>query len=480
MGSSLRALVRAFRQPVSPETRERLDAARARLPRRYRTPNQLLGRQYAGCGATIGTMPRCDFACRGCYLGEDANRVPAATVAEIRRQLRAIRGWLGEGGNVQITDGEVTLRDTAELVEIIRYSRSIGLVPMVMTHGDAFRRRPGLLERLVTEGGLSEVSLHVDTTQRGRLGCEYKHARRESELLPLREELAELVRQVRRETGRTLEVASTFTVTRDNLDGVPGVVRWFCRNTDAFKLLSFQPVAQVGRTEDDIAGAVGVDELWARIAAGVYGDERRRDELLRHRGFLGHPDCSQFVQALVVEQAGRPPAFHPLMRLHDRKDAAILEEWVARFRGLTFRLDSAPRAAVRLCGAIRQAPGFFLLRLVPFLLRWVRRVDPDRPLRFCWRWLRGRASVRYLNIVSHHFMSRAQIESAAGRERVELCVFQVPIGDELVSMCEVNALGLRDRYYERLRQGDGASPAPRTAAAFGGGAARIAAGTSAR
>jgi hypothetical protein len=30
-------------------------------------------------------------------------------------------------------------------------------------------------------------------------------------------------------------------------------------------------------------------------------------------------------------------------------------------------------------------------------------------------------------------------------------VFKVPIGDELVSMCEVNALGGRDRYYESLR-----------------------------
>ena len=38
---------------------------------------------------------------------------------------------------------------------------------MLMTHGDSFRRRDGLLKRLVVEGGLTEISIRVDTTQRG-------------------------------------------------------------------------------------------------------------------------------------------------------------------------------------------------------------------------------------------------------------------------------------------------------------------------
>jgi hypothetical protein len=46
-------------------------------------------------------------------------------------------------------------------------------------------------------------------------------------------------------------------------------------------------------------------------------------------------------------------------------------------------------------------------------------------------------------------MSAAELATPAGRERAGLCVFQVPIGDRLVSMCEVNALGIRDRYYEQ-------------------------------
>ena len=131
-----------------------------------RVPQQMFGRQGNGCGATIGAMPRCDFACRGCYLNDEANRVPAEPVDAIKAQMRLLRPVLGHAGNIQITDGEVTLRPVEEVVELLRYARSLDLIPMLMTHGDSFRRRSGLLERLMVEGGLTEVSIHIDTTQR--------------------------------------------------------------------------------------------------------------------------------------------------------------------------------------------------------------------------------------------------------------------------------------------------------------------------
>jgi hypothetical protein len=46
-------------------------------------------------------------------------------------------------GNLQLTDGEVTLRPEAEVIELLRYAQSLELIPMLMTHGDSFRRRPG-------------------------------------------------------------------------------------------------------------------------------------------------------------------------------------------------------------------------------------------------------------------------------------------------------------------------------------------------
>ena len=48
-------------------------------------------------------------------------------------------------------------------------------------------------------------------------------------------------------------------------------------------------------------------------------------------------------------------------------------------------------------------------------------------------------------------MSADELETPIGRERLDLCAFQVPIEGEMRSMCEVNALGLRDRFYERLQ-----------------------------
>src|SRR4051812_18988710 len=263
---SLRKALELFRDPATAEKRRLLAERWAALAPALRLPGQGLGRQATGCGATIGIQPRCDFACTGCYLGREANHIPALPTAAILRQLDELRRWLGPKSNVQITDGEVTLRPAAELVEILRYARSIGVIPMVMTHGDNFRRQPGLLEQLMEEGGLTEVSIHVDVTQRGRDG--HKAPKSELELMPLREEFAEMVRQARRRTGRTLRAAMTLTVSRDNLPQIPDVVRWLIHNRDAFSLVSFQPLAQVGRTRKSQQG-VTADELWGEVARGT-------------------------------------------------------------------------------------------------------------------------------------------------------------------------------------------------------------------
>src|SRR5260370_15682022 len=165
----------------------------------------------------------------------------------------------------------------------------------------------------MVDGGLPEVSLHIDTTQRGRRG--YRDARREDELGPLRTEFAQLIHHARRRTGRRLEVATTVTVTRDNLEGVPAIMRWLVANADAFKMVSFQPVAPVGRTEAGLRG-VSVEELWAAIAEGLYGDARAVARLTAHAGWLGHPACSRLRHGLAPAQPHPPPSFPPLPPPH--------------------------------------------------------------------------------------------------------------------------------------------------------------------
>ena len=179
-GRQPRRALAVLAEPVRAESRALLAKNWASLPQHLRTKEQMLGVQGNGCGATIGAMPRCDFACRGCYLGEAANRIPAEPVEAIMAQMDALRPILGPDGNLQLTDGEVTLRPPEEVIALLQHAHSLELVPMLMTHGDSFRRRPGLLERFLTEGELVEVSIHVDTTQRGRVGAEYKNATTEA------------------------------------------------------------------------------------------------------------------------------------------------------------------------------------------------------------------------------------------------------------------------------------------------------------
>jgi MoaA/NifB/PqqE/SkfB family radical SAM enzyme len=414
---------------LTQEARERRDAlarAWAEVPERYRVPGQFRGRHYAGCGATIGAMPRCDFACKGCYLGEQANAARPRPLAELMEQLGRIREWLGPAGNVQITDGEVSLRDPAEVVALIRHARQIGLVPMLMSHGESFRRHPGLLERFMVEGGLSELSLHIDTTQRGRRD-RFSRARSESELDPLREEFAGMIRSARRRTGRRLSVASTVTVTRENLAGVAGIVRWFLANADAFKMLSFQPLAEVGRTDPTLRG-VTVDALWQEIAEGA-GDPA----LLSGEGWLGHPECTRFVQGLAVRSRDRGVRLVPLYRRERAKEMRRLDGLLRRIDGASFRLDDRRRAMGRVARFLWQHGWFAATSLLPHALGVLSRA--------------GTLRVRYFNIVSHHFMSAAETQTPLGQERLDACAFRVPIGGRLEPMCAVNALGLREEYY---------------------------------
>lgn len=95
MSFDLDLLVRSARLLAEPVPREkrRLLAVRWReLDPALRTPVRGFGRQAAGCGATLGIFPKCDFDCIGCYLGAEANRI--ARLAR-RRRRRFRRSSLG-------------------------------------------------------------------------------------------------------------------------------------------------------------------------------------------------------------------------------------------------------------------------------------------------------------------------------------------------------------------------------------------------
>jgi hypothetical protein len=229
-------------------------------------------------------------------------------------------------------------------------------------------------------------------------------------------------------------------------------------------MISFQPITQVGRTEAGLGGGVGADALWARIAEGLYGDGAAAADLVAHEQWFGHPGCNRFVQGVIVAAPAAAPVFQVLVRADDRRDVAAMDACMRAFGGASLRLDTPLQAAVRVAALAGRHPVVLLRHALPWLWRLARRLD-RHPGRLAWRVLRGRARVAYLNIVSHHFMSAEELATPRGRERLDLCTFKVAVGDELVSMCAANALGIRARYYAA-----GGAAAPARSAALPGAA----------
>jgi hypothetical protein len=188
--SNWRERWKAFRVPIDPEKQALLRARWESLPNELRTPNQLAGRHLTHCGFITGAS-YCSFHCTHCYLPKNANDVPIPPFAEMKEQIEANRHFQGPGGGLQITGGDVAdaywrAGRQKELIEIVRHANRVGLVPMVMTHGQTLLEHPEFLEALVVDGGLRQIAIHIDMTQAGRHGYPINRLTSESDLHPVR------------------------------------------------------------------------------------------------------------------------------------------------------------------------------------------------------------------------------------------------------------------------------------------------------
>ncbi len=218
---------RAFRTPINPEKARVLKERWESLPLELRTNNQISGRHLTHCGFTLGAS-YCSFHCTHCYLPKNANEIPIPSLAQVKEQIDANRRLQGPGGGLQITGGDVAdaywkSGRGDELIEIVRYAISVGSIPMLMTHGQTLIEQPQFLERLMVEGGLRQISVHVDMTQAGRHGYPIGRIKSEADLHPVRQAFTDLALNLREKTGLLLEYALSFTVTRRNIDDVPEV-----------------------------------------------------------------------------------------------------------------------------------------------------------------------------------------------------------------------------------------------------------------
>ncbi len=434
---------RRLQSIVEPRSPERLALNQERwstLPEAVRTPQQAAGRSYVSCGATHGVMERCNFGCTSCYLSDVANATPPLPHDEAIAQLDELRAHLGPAGKAQITSGEVTLLEPAELGRLVDHARAIGLDPMVMTNGERFLELPDYLPGLVRDHGLEKISIHIDSTQRGRAGM--KPDATESDHHRVRERFARLIRDVRRQTGRKLHAAQTMTVTHDNLADVPGVMRWILDNVDAFRMVSFQPVAEVGRTRDrrtrgdgSDGDDLGLDGVWSRICQGV-GQPLNRDAM-----HFGDRRCNIICPVVVVSIGG----VHRIIqccREDNRWDRRMMRRILDRFGGFSVVGATGFESVLKIASLLLRAPGFVLEALAYGLYRLlgVRRLLFD----VVTGWLRGRRTrIRPLAIIVHRFMNAQELDTPEGRERLASCVLRLPVDGRMVPMCEMNASGMR-------------------------------------
>lgn len=441
---------RAFRYPLAGEKARVLNERWNSLPAELKTPNQISGRHLTHCGFTTGAS-FCSFHCTHCYLPKNANHIPIPSLEQAKEQILANRRLQGPCGGLQITGGDVAdaywrSGRVGELVEIIRFTKSTGLEPMLMTHGQTLMEHPEFLEQLVVEGGLRQMAVHIDMTQAGRHGFPINRISSEADLHPLRAAFTDLARSIREKTGLPLELAHNCTVTRKNLTGVSEIIRWFLADAErtlTWRILSFQPEADTGRTLYSDRPITPAD-VWEEIQKGI-GLPVRRDATI-----FGHPDCNSWSPLLVARPGGQ--IFPPLPQ--DPAWDPMLGHLLEGVRGLHLMNDDHGTPVYRVLGVLLQNPGL-LFRLGTYIFsEWVSGRLPTAVVLAA---MRGRAHTVGIGI--HNFMDASMVARADSdpviKARLDACVFKGAVKKdgqwEAVPMCSMNQATWSRIYDERAR-----------------------------
>jgi len=361
------------------------------------TPNQVLGRTRAiGCVA-IEITQRCNLDCTLCYLSDSAEQVEDVPIEIIFERLKSVKREYGAGTNVQITGGDPTLRKHTELVEIVAFAKDLDLHPALFTNGIAASRK--LLKQLAAVG-LSEVALHVDTTQ------ERKGYATEMELNAIRREY------IQRARGLGINVLFNTTVHEGNFHEVPSLVTFFMEQSEVVSFASFQLQADTGRgvwsKRDDV---INIENMRTRINAGV------GRSLVWDAAQIGHPSCHSYSPNFIINGQA-----YPIMKdknlmakfLEDSKSLKAVER--LRWYQLLFR-----------CIKIFCRKPVWLVRLIKFAANHVWEAKGDL--------FAAKFKVRRISFFIHNFMDADNLE----QERVDACSFMVATSDGPVSMCAHNA-----------------------------------------
>ncbi|MEO8696826.1 MAG: radical SAM domain-containing protein [Acidimicrobiales bacterium] len=405
------------------------------LPDHARTPAQLLGRRFAGCEGTHGVFPACDFACKPCYHSADANKVPvdgAHTIAEVERQMAYLRERRGPAQYAQLIGGEVSLLSPEDHAATLDMMRRYGRMPMSMTHGDFdydYLRRLAVRSDGARRFSLLSFAAHIDSTMHGRTGA--SHPTSEADLQPHRAAFCAMFDHLGREHGVRAYLAHNMTVTANNLEQIPAMIR--ASHRLGFRMFSFQPAAYIGNEQRWREGyrVVTDDDVWARVEDGA-------GTRLPYRAIeVGDIRCNRTTWGVYVGER-----YVPLLDDRVPADLALRDAFFAALPGT---LLFAPRVqqTVRVVRGVLRHP-----KILPLALSWtrrfVRRAGGLRALRH---------GIRPVTFVMHNFMDARDVAPAwkllrdgvtsdephirATQERLQACTYHMahPESDELVPAC---------------------------------------------
>ncbi len=372
------------------------------------TPAQAAGRRWTmGC-VSLEITQRCNLDCTLCYLSDSAEAVRDIPLEDLFRRIDDIAAQFGPNTDVQISGGDPTLRDRAELSQIVRYVRARGLRASLFTNGILLNG--DWLQQLARDG-LNDVAFHVDITQ------ERKGYASESALNPLRLHYIDMAR------GLPISVMFNTTVFAGNFHEVAALADFFVQHNDVVRFASFQLGADTGRGTAAERDAVVVTQKSVCDAI-----ERGAGVALNFDALHGgHRACNRYAMLFTIGAR--------------RFDALADGEFVARVMRDTAAVAIARDQGLR---------GAWALLTVVIGQRQLWRGFARHTARMFWQargeWLRrGRFSfqvppVRKISFFTHNFMDACNLES----DRIDACVFMAATVDGPMSMCAYNAE--RDRF----------------------------------
>jgi 7,8-dihydro-6-hydroxymethylpterin dimethyltransferase len=369
------------------------------------SPSQAAGRRWTmGC-VSLEITQRCNLDCTLCYLSDSAEAVRDIPLPDLFRRIDDIALQFGPNTDVQISGGDPTLRDRAELSQIVRYVRARGMRASLFTNGILLDRE--WLQQLANDG-LNDVAFHVDMTQ------ERKGYASEAALNTLRMRYIEMAR------GLPLSVIFNTTVFAGNMHELEALADFFIKQDDVVRFASFQLGADTGR------GTVSGRDPVAITQGSVCDALERGAGVSLNFDALhgGHRSCNRYAMLFTIGD--------------HRFDALADGDFVARVMRDT--ADTAVERDQGLRGAWALAKAVLSKRhLWAGFARHTARMFWQARRQWFVHGLRVPA-VRKISFFTHNFMDACGLEA----DRIDACVFMAATVDGPMSMCAYNAE--RDRY----------------------------------